>query len=390
MKKCILLALLVTTWVGCSKKNDDSKTSQKTETSIVVRTVTALPRTFERRLTVQGNIEAKQIANVASRLAGNIDAIYVDEGDRVEANKSILFQIDPLSLQNELTTAEQQLAVTQASLAVAKASVKKSEAEATKVTRDFERFQRLHKDGRVTDHEFEVQQLQQEQAKVGLAVAEAQVGLAESQERQATAALEISRKNLKDAKSIAPLSGIVTLRSKEPGEQVAIGEVVLRIEDPSTLEAVAYLPAAYYQDIIPGTTEARLKIGGKEVGSFPVTYQSPVIHTTLRTFEIKGKVTFKEAIAGAMAEITLVFEKRQVLGVPSNAVLIRNDNPALFVSKEGKVTLKKVETGLSHDGWTAIEKGIDEGETVVTEGQSQLREGIAITILKDLPLNPEP
>jgi RND family efflux transporter MFP subunit len=382
MKKCILLSLLVTACVGCSKRNEDSKTSQKTESSVVVRTVTALPRTFERRLTVQGNIEAKQIANVASRLAGNLDAIYVDEGDRVEAGKTVLFQIDPLSLQNELTSAEQQLAVTQASLAVAKASVKKSEAEATKVTRDFERFQRLHKDGRVTDHEFEIQQLQQEQAKVGLAVSEAQVGLAESHVRQATAALEISRKNLHDAKSFAPLSGIVTMRRKEPGEQVPIGEVIMRIEDPSSLEAVAYLPAAYYQDIVPGITEARLKIGGKDVGTFLITYRSPVINTTLRTFEIKGKVDFKEALAGAMAEITLVFEKRQALGVPSNTVLIRNDTPALFVAREGKVALKKVETGLSHDGWIAIEKGLNEGETVVSEGQSQLREGISVTVLK--------
>ena len=382
MKKNILLALLVTTWVGCSNKNEDSKASQKTETSIAVRTVTALPRTFERRLTVQGNIEAKQIANVASRLAGNIDAIYVDEGDRVEANTSVLFQLDSLSLQNELTSAEQQRAVTQASLEVAKASQGKAEAEATKVARDFERFQRLHKDGRVTDNEFELHQLQHEQAKVGLAVSKAQVGLAESQVRQATATLEISRKNLNDTKSVAPLSGIVTLRRKEPGEQVPIGEVILRIENPSSLEAVAFLPAAYYRDVVPGATEAQLKIAGKEAGTFRVTYRSPVIDTTLRTFEIKGKVDAPEAIAGAMAELTVVFDKRQSRGVPSTAVLIRNDAPALFVAKEGKVTLKKVKTGLSHDGWTAIVAGLEENETVVTEGQSQLREGLAVTILK--------
>jgi RND family efflux transporter MFP subunit len=382
MNKNIVLSLLIATCVGCSKKNEDSKTSLKPETALVVRTLTATPRTFERRLTVQGNIEAKQIANVASRLAGNLDAIYVDEGDRVEAGKTVLFQIDPLALQNELTSAEQQLAVTQASLDVAKASLGKAEAEAIKVARDFERFHRLHTDGRVTDNEFEIRQLQHEQAKVGLAVSKAQVGLAESHVQQATAALKISGKNLQDAKSIAPLSGIVTMRRKEPGEQVPIGEVILRIEDPSSLEAVAFLPAAYYGDIILGTTAARLKIAGKEAGTFLVTYRSPVIDTTLRTFEIKGKVAFKEAIAGAMAEVTLVFEKRQALGVPSNALLIRNNSPSLFIIKDNKAFLKTVTTGLSHDGWTEITTGLDAGETIVTEGQSVLREGLPVTILK--------
>jgi len=381
MKKFILLPLFVLTWTGCSKTDNQTASSAKTESALAVRVINVTPRAFERRLTVQGNIEAKQVAHVASRLAGNIDTIPVDEGDRVEANKTVLFQIDPLSLKNAVTASEQQLAVTQASLEVAKAALKKSEAEAAKVARDFERFQRLHQEGRVTDHEFELQQLQQEQAKVGLAVSAANVGLSESQVRQAQASLEISKKNLDDARSIAPISGIVTQRSKEPGEQVGIGEVVLRIEDPSSLEAVAFLPAAYYPDVIPGTTEARLKIEGKEVGTFRITYRSPVIDTTLRTFEIKGKVEFPEAIAGAMAELTLVFEKRTSMGVPSPALLVRNNKPALFVVKDGKALLKTVTTGLSHDNWTEITAGLDAGESVVVEGQSQLRENLSVRIL---------
>jgi RND family efflux transporter MFP subunit len=382
MKKFLLLPLLLLTWTGCTKAEKPSDAALKTETALVVRVLKTEPRTFERRLTVQGNIEAKQVAHVAARLAGNIDSILVDEGDHVEANKTVLFQIDPLSLKNSVTSSEQQLAVTQASLEVAKASLKKSEAEAAKAARDFERFQRLHNEGRVTDHEFELQQLQQEQAKIGRAVSEANVGLADSQVQQAKAALEISRKNLQDAQSIAPITGIVTQRNKEPGEQVSIGEVILRIEDPSSLEAVAYLPAAYYQDVLPGKTEARLKIAGKEVGTFLITYRSPVINTTLRTFEIKGKADFQEAIAGAMSELTLVFEKRQALGVPSNALLIRNNNPALFVIKDNKAFLKTVATSLSHDGWTEIATGLDADESVVIEGQSQLREGLPVTILK--------
>lgn len=383
MKPTLIFSILTLALLGCEKKPspvNDTKT-EKTS-SLAVRTIKAEPRTFERRITVQGNLQSKSVANVAARIGGNLDAIFVDAGDQVEANTTELFQIDPVTLKNAVIASEQQLAVTEASLEVARAALGKAEAEATKVARDFERFERLHKDGRVTDNEFELHQVQQEQAKAGLAVSKATVALSECQVEQAVATLEISRKNLQDSKSVAPISGFVTHRSQEPGEHVSQGTIVLRIEDPSTIEAVASLPAEYYADVTPGKTQARLTIAGKEAGSFVVTYRSPVINTTFRTFEIKGKVDSKEAVAGAMADMTIVFESRKAIGIPSNSLLIRNDTPCVFVTKESKATLKQVKAGLINDGWTEIRSGLEEADAVVAEGQTQLREGMAVTILQ--------
>jgi RND family efflux transporter MFP subunit len=382
MKQTLIVSFLLVLIAGCGEKpSKASETLQGKTQSLAVRTIKAEPRTFERRITVQGNLQSKYVANVAARIAGNLDAIFVDAGDPVEANKTDLFQIDPITLKNAVTASEQQLAVTKASLEVARATLGKSEAEAGKVEMDVGRYQRLYKDGRVTPNEFELRQVQYVQAKAGLAVSKAQASLSESQVEQAVATLEISRKNLKDSKSVAPISGFVTHRSKEPGEQVSLGEVVLRIEDPSYIEAIAYLPAEYYADVTPGKTQARLTIAGRDGGTFIVTYRSSVINTTLRTFEIKGKSESKEAVAGAMADMTLVFESRKAIGVPSNCLLIRNDTPSVFITKERKATLKQVKTGLINDGWTEITSGLEEIDAVVTEGQTQLREGIAVRIL---------
>lgn len=383
MKQTLIFSILALLITGCGEKPSKANEPKKEKTqSIAVRTLKAKPRTFERRITVQGNLQSKYVANVAARVAGNLDAIFVDAGDPVEANTTELFQIDPVTLQNVVTASEQQLAVMEASREVARAALGKAEAEAGKVEIDVGRYQRLYKDGRITPNEFELRQVQYVQAKAGLAVSKAQVALAESQVEQAVATLEISRKNLKDSKSVAPISGFVTHRSKEPGEQVSLGEVVMRIEDPSYIEAIAYLPAEYYTDVTPGKTQARLTIAGRDAGTFTITYRSPVINTTLRTFEIKGKVESKEAVAGAMADMTLVFESRKAIGIPSNSLLIRNDTPCVFVAKESKATLIKVQTGLTNDGWTEIRTGLEEVDSVVTEGQTQLREGMTVTILK--------
>ena len=365
---------------GCGKKKAAAEAAVR---SLAIRAQPAAVRTFERRLTVQGTLEAKNYANVASRADGNLDAIWIDEGDAVVAGETALFQIDAANRQNALAIAEQDFAVAQASLAVARASARKTKAEARKATLDYDRYERLHQDGRVTDSEFESREVQNESAKAAIAVAEAQVDLAERQVKQAEAARSIAEKNLADAKILAPISGVVSSRTAEPGEQMAVGRVLLRIDDLETVEAAAYLPAQYHPEVIPGTTKFRLGIGGREAGAHTVTYRSPVINPVLRTFEIKGKVEAADGLAvpGQMADLTIVFETREGLGVSSTSILDRGGKPTVFVVQDGKAFAREVQTGFQNDGWTEILSGLAAGETVVTEGQTQLRDGLPVDVL---------
>ena len=367
---------------GCGKK-ESATAAAETVRALAVRVQPAAERTFERRLTVQGTLEAKNYANVASRADGNLDAIWVDEGDAVVAGETALFQIDPVSRENSLTIAKQNLAVAEASLEVAEASAKKTEAEAHKASLDFARYERLHQDGKVSDNEYEAAEVQNAQAKAGLAVAQAQVDLAKRQVKQAEASLSIAEKSLADTKILAPISGVVSSRTAEPGEQMSVGRVVLRIDDLSVVEAAAYLPAQYYPEVVPGQTTFRLGIGGREAGAHAVTYRSPTINPTLRTFEIKGQVEAADGLAvpGQMADLTIVFETRAGLGVPSAAVLVRGGKPAVFVARDGQAFLREVQTGFQNDGWTEILSGLNAGESVVTEGQTQLRNDMPVEVL---------
>ena len=366
---------------GCGKKQ--AAAAEQAASALAIRAQAAAERTFERRLTVQGTLEAKNYANVASRIDGNLEEVWVDEGDAVVAGKTALFQVDAANRQNSLAIAEQNLAVAEASLAVAKASAQKTEAEAHKATLDFDRYERLHQDGRVSDNEFEGAQVQYESAKAAIAVANAQVDLAGRQVKQAEASRAIAQKNLEDAKVVAPISGFVSSRTAEPGEQMSVGHVILRIDDLSEIEAAAYLPAQYYPEVVPGQTEFRLGIGGHDAGTHTVTYRSPTINTVLRTFEIKGRIQNAGdlAVPGSMAELTIVFETRSGLGIPSAAILVRNGKSTVFVVQDGRAVAREVTAGLQNDGWTEILSGLAAGETVVTEGQTQLRDGLPVNVL---------
>lgn len=381
--KAILLPLvaLAVLLAGCGQA--PTAAAEDAARVLTVRTVPAAARTFERRLTVQGTLEAETFANVAARADGNLDALWVDEGDPVTAGETELFQVDPVQRENARIIARQDLAVAKASQTVAEASALKTEAEARKARLDFERFERLHQDGKVSLGEFESADVARAQAEAGLAVAKAQVDLARRQVKQAEAGLAIAEKNLADARAIAPISGVVSARLAEPGEQMSVGKTVLRIEDLSRVEAAAFLPAQYYPDVVPGATTFRLAVGGRPAGEHTVTTRSPVINPVLRTFEIKGRLqnAGELAVPGQMADLTLVFESREGLGVPSAAVLVRGGRPVVFVARDGVAAAREIETGLQNDGWTEILSGLEPGEPVVTEGQTQLHDGMPVDVL---------
>lgn len=358
----------------------DTPTATRPSRVYTVRLAAPETRHFERRLAVQGSFESKNYADLAARTDGVIDAIFVDEGDPVAAGETVLFQIDPLRLQNALAIAEQNLAVARASLAVAQASAEKSAAESKKAARDADRYRRLHDEGKVTDNEYESRQLADEQARAGLKVAEAQVELASRQVDSASASLAIAQKNFADSKVLAPLSGVVTSRKAEPGELAAPGRVILRVEDLTAVEAAAYIPAQYYSAVVPGETTFRLIVDGADAGSFPVTYRAPVIDPVLRTFEIKGLVDSPSAVPGALADLALVFSSHDALSVPSSAVLHRAGAPCVFVAENDRAVLVPVETGLENDGYTEILSGLSPSASVVVQGQTLLN--------PDVPLQP--
>lgn len=376
------LVCLLSLAAGCGRPEKAAATGTPVR-RLTVRAQPATTRDFERRLTVQGTLEAKHTAQVAARAEGNLDAVAVDVGDPVVAGETVLFQIDPVARRNAVTVSEQELAVAKAAATVAQAVAVKSEAESRKALLDFERYERLHKEGKVSDHEFEAAQVGRAQGVAGLEVARAQKDLADRQVALAEASLGIARKHLDDTRSLAPISGVVSARLAEPGEQMPVGRVILHIDDLSKVEAAAYLPAQYFPEVDVGKTRFRLQVQGREAGHHTVTLKSPVVNPMLRTFEVKGLVgeAGKGIVPGAMADLTILFESRKGIAVPSAAILFRDGRSIVFVAQDGKAAAKPVETGWQNDGWTEVLSGLDEGASVIVEGQTLLADGTPI----DLP-----
>ncbi len=364
--------------------SDDTPSTEKK----AVPVVTTMPQTrdFERSLVVQGNVEAKNFAMVSPRIPGTVVSVFVEEGQAVTADETKLFQTDAANLKENVDIGRHSLTVAQCARQEAVANVEKTKADLRKAKLDYERFKRLLKKKAVTEDAFEQQESRYLQLQAVEKLAEAQVNLTIAQEEQASAALAIAQKNLADTTIYAPISGNVSARLMEPGEMGTPGMPVLRIDDTTLVEVAAFLPEQYYPAVSSGQTLMKIQVAGIDVGQHTITYKSPTINPRLRTFEVKCLLRNPPdgVTPGAMAQISVILESRQGLGVPSAAIQQRDGRDVVFVIRDNVSHQVAIQKGIEMNGWTEIREGeLNEQTAVATLGQSMIREGTHVTVQKE-------
>ncbi|MBV2235238.1 MAG: HlyD family efflux transporter periplasmic adaptor subunit [Sterolibacterium sp.] len=234
---------------------------------------------------VQGNgrLEAREI-DIASKFAGRLAAVHVDEGERVDAGQ-VLAELDVAPLEAALQEAQAQLrraergrATTEAVLNLrqqaeqtAQAYADQRESEVAFAEKQLQRTQELLDKGFNTRQNLDLEQTRRQGALSLLnasrsQVLEAQAGVsaARSQVTEAQAAIDVARAaiqrlqvELEDARLKAPRAARVQYRLAEPGEIVPAGGKVLTLLDLSHVTMNIYLPENIAGRIVIGS-EARL------------------------------------------------------------------------------------------------------------------------------------
>jgi len=341
-------------------------------------------RQFEERLFVQGNVQAETLATVAARIDGTIEHMYVDEGDYVQAGTTRLFDVDATNLQKAVEMRRQELAVARCARQEKEAYLERMAIDLHKAAIDHERYRRLYSGSAVSADVVEQYESRHKGAQAMHKHAKSLVDLATEQERQAEVAVAMAEKDLSDAVVYAPIDGYVSRRFHETGEQASKGGPMLRIEDTSTIEISAYLPVQYYQRVSPGRTPLRVSVYGTDLGGGTlVSYKSPTVDPTLRTFEIKCVVDDPpdSVVPGAIAEVEVVLTQRTGLGVPVAAVQNRGGREVVFTVEDNAARMVDVTTGIESDGWIEIESAlVREGTPIVTMGQSLVDDGTPVVV----------
>jgi len=315
------------------------------------RQQTALPASFA---SANGRIEATEY-DIATKIAGRIEAVLAAEGDRVAAGQ-VLVRMDVQDLQAGLRQAEAQIRQAredkrqalalvnqqQANIKQAAAAVAQRESELVMAQKDYERAQALLKKELIAKQEFEQDQtrlrtaeatLAQEQAKK--LVAEALLNQAAAQIDQRDAVIDAALANLQklkveinDTVLKSPIEGRVLYRLAEPGEVLAAGGKVLTILQLTDVYMTVFLPTTLAGRLHVGA-EARIILDAAPQYVIPasVSFVAPRSQFTPKEVETKSerdKLMFRVKVKIAPELLTKYIERVRT-GLPGVAY-VRLDN----------------------------------------------------------------
>lgn len=202
-----------------------------------------------------GRIEADRI-NIATKLAGRIEEISVDEGDMVDTGQ-IVARMETTELEARIRQAEAEIRGTEKAKQEATASIMRAKSELQFTEAEFTRVQKLHAKGYATAEKLD-------QRHYELQAAEASYRAAIAGAEQSSEVITSAREKLKQLKSVlddtllkAPQRGRVQYRLAEPGEVLGAGGRVLTLLDISDVYMTIFLPASDAGKLIIGS-DARI------------------------------------------------------------------------------------------------------------------------------------
>ncbi len=341
-------------------------------------------------LTASGEIQSRIKINVGTSVMGEIKAIHVKDGQDVRAGDPLV-TIDHERLKQEWNRAT-------ALLEAQRKEADRQEATRAKVCETFERMERLHRSGLVSDEEYRQAKLNRDSAVLSLEVARANV-------RQSEANLAAMHDALAKAVLRAPISGRVTGLKAEKGETAIPGQsnlpgaVLMVISDMKELVAEIKVNESEVVRLKPGQT-AQVSVESLPGRVFPGTVYE-VATAAERFGQDANMYKVKVALDMTAADVSrlrpgmsaravvLTGEVKDVLRVPLQAVLEREGDleeaqrkgllspesrSVVFVVEGNRALERPVVTGIANTQFIEVKEGVALGDRVLTGPVRKLKE----------------
>ena len=185
----------------------------------------------------------------------------------------------------------------------------------------------------------------------------------------------------------APFDGYVGLTDYKLGDKLKNGDLLLTLDDMSSMKAFIYLP----EKILP-----QISAGIKYIASsklFPDQKYFGVISNidqrvnrdsrTIRAYAIIENIN-NNLRPGLMLNIDIILDEiESTMLIPEESVLTSKDYSYVFVIEENIAKLKEVNLGISSNGMIQVLSGINSEDKVVTLGHEKLKDGSKIKILEN-------
>jgi RND family efflux transporter MFP subunit len=339
--------------------SDGAAQAPRAERVVQVDVAAAVKKRVPVRVDLLGSVTPIASVAVKSRLDSEIVGVHFQDGAMVRQG-DILFTMDARAIEAQLHQAEGTLEKDQAQLEGAERDVRRytdlvSKGATPIINLDNSKTQVSTFQGAIKADQALIENLK---VQIGYCTIRAQIN-----GRVSMAAVKVG--NFVRAADLTPIATIM---------QTAPVYVTFALPQRSLPELRAALAneSANIEALVPGDPR---KASGQ------VTMIENTVDATTGTVPVRATMPNTDEILwpGTLVTVRLNFREEDSVTVPSVAVQASQAGSYVYVVKDGVAKVKPVKVSRSLGSESVLESGLDGGETVVTEGQLLLRDGLKVS-----------
>jgi multidrug efflux system membrane fusion protein len=355
-----IVSIVVTVFLfACSKKSGPPPRMEK----VPVTAATVIQKAVPIQLRAIGNVEAYSTISVKSQIEGVLTRVHFKEGQYVNKG-DIIFTIDPRPYEAALKQAEANLA--------------KDNAQLENAQKEASRYEDLVKKGYVAQEQYD-------QIRTNAAALEATVNADK-------ALVENARLQLKYCYIYSPINGRTGNLIANEGNLIKANadNPMVTINQIQPIYVTFSVPEQYLNEIKKYMSARKLNVKAfiSKEDVMPeqgvLTFIDNTVDMATGTIKLKGTLANKgkRLWPGQFVNVLLTLTMQpDAIVVPSQAVQAGQSGVYVFVIKSDlTVESRPVVVDRSLDGESVIEKGLQPGEKVVTDGQLRLVPGAKVEI----------
>ena len=315
--------------------------------------------TVRQVLPLSGALRALNQVAVKAKVNGEVKEVLVRAGEAVSAGQ-VLIKIDPTEYQAKLDQAKGALLAARGQLDIA--------------TKTRDNNQVLLEKSFISRNAFDN--------------AASQYDIAKANVDSARGALDVAQKALTDSVVRAPISGLISSRTVEPGEKVSTDNKLLEVVDLQQMELEAPVPTADILKVQLGQ-EVQVRVEGlPQTVTGKVVRINPSTQTGSRSIMVYVRIDNRQGLlrSGMFADASLTLERHDaVLTVPQTAIRIEEGKSYVYTIENNKLMQRPVVTGLrgldSKGDAVEISSGLQSGIRVVKTNLGNLSSGTAVRVM---------
>jgi RND family efflux transporter MFP subunit len=341
---------------------------------------TAYPTQAVTLLNATGYVVAQRKAAVASKATGRLEWLGVMEGSRVRKDEVIA------RLENRDVTAQRDQAA--ANVKVAQANLEQVRAELREAEANLRRSQDLAGKKYISESALDTAVARFDKARAGVQSGEASLAVARAN-------LQVSEVALDQTLIRAPFDGVVLTKSANVGDNITpfsqaadTKGAVVTIADMETLEVEADVAESSLGKVKVGQP-CEIQLDAVPDHRFPGVIQRIVPTVDRAKATVLVKIRFLERDGRVLPDMSakVAFLEREVSAadrqpvtvVPKQAIVERAGAKAVFVVKDGRAVLTKVEGGRVIGDLVQV-AGVAAGDRVIVKPLGRLDDGDRVKV----------